>query len=97
MKYFLHRQYDGQNKRSWAKNKNLEYPKAIPLWCASHQLNRVIVQSCTEQAIRNMIGTVDSVGITMYTLFDVFTQTDQLGSYIYPLQNFILFIDCEIF
>ena len=32
---------------------NREYPKAIPpLWCApSHQLNRVIVQSCTEQAI----------------------------------------------
>ena len=55
---------------------NREYPKAIPLWCASHQLNRVIVQSCTEQAIRNMIGTVDSVGITMYTLFDVFTQTN---------------------
>ena len=31
---------------------NREFPKAIPLWCASHQLNRVIVQSCTEPPIR---------------------------------------------
>ena len=51
---------------------NKEYPKAIPLWCASHQLNRVIVQSCTEQAIRNMIGTVDSVSITMYKVCHTF-------------------------
>ena len=37
------------------------YPKAIPLWCSTHQLNRAIVQSSTEWPIRNMIGTVDSV------------------------------------
>ena len=30
---------------------NREYPKAVPLWCASHQLNRVIVQSCAEPTI----------------------------------------------
>ena len=42
---------------------NAEYPKAVPLWCASHQLNRVIVQSCAEPAIQNMIGTIDSVNI----------------------------------
>lgn len=40
---------------------NRDYPKAVLLWCASYQLNRVIVQSCTEPTIRNMIGTVDSV------------------------------------
>ena len=29
---------------------NMQYPKAVPasLWCANHQLNRVIVQSCTQ-------------------------------------------------
>ena len=42
---------------------NREYPKAVPLWCASHQLNRVIVQSCTEPPVRNMIGTVDNVSL----------------------------------
>ena len=26
---------------------NKDFPKAVPLWCASHQLNRVTVQSCT--------------------------------------------------
>ena len=40
-----------------------QYPKAVPLWCKTHQLNRVIVQSCTEPSIRNMIGTVDNVSI----------------------------------
>jgi hypothetical protein len=38
-----------------------QYPKAVPMWCAAHQLNRVIVQSCTEKPVRNMIGTVDCV------------------------------------
>ena len=42
------------------------YPKAIPLWCTSHQLNRVIVQSSRDPPIRNMIGTVDSVRILNY-------------------------------
>lgn len=42
---------------------NKDFPKAVPLWCASHQLNRVIVQSCTEHAIQNMIGMIDSVNI----------------------------------
>ena len=37
------------------------YPKAIPLWCSTYQLNRAIAQSSTEWPIRNMIGTVDSV------------------------------------
>ena len=46
---------------------NIQLPKAVPLWCATHQLNRVIVQSCTEPAIRNMIGTVDSVS----TIFSI--------------------------
>ena len=41
-----------------------QYPRAIPLWCITHQLNRVIVQSSTELAIRNMIGTVDTVSST---------------------------------
>ena len=40
-----------------------QYPKAVPLWCKTHQLNRVIVQSCTEPPVRNMIGTVDSISI----------------------------------
>ena len=40
---------------------NRQFPKAVPLWCATHQLTRAIVQSCTEPAIRNMIGIVDSV------------------------------------
>ena len=48
---------------------NREFPKAIPLWCASHQLNRVIVQSCTEPPIRNMIGTVDSVSTIWFTTY----------------------------
>ena len=34
---------------------NRQFPKAEPLWCAVHQLNRVTVQTCTEPAIRNMI------------------------------------------
>ena len=41
-----------------------QYPRAIPLWCTTHQLNRAIVQSSTELAIRNMIGTVDTVSST---------------------------------
>ena len=40
-----------------------QYPKAVPLWCTTHQLNRVIVQSCTETPVRNMIWTVDNVSI----------------------------------
>ena len=39
------------------------YPKAVPLWYTTHQLNRLIVQSCTEPPVRNVIGTVDSVSI----------------------------------
>ena len=35
-----------------------QYPRAILLWCTTQQLNRAIVQSSTELAIRNMIGTV---------------------------------------
>ena len=38
-----------------------QFPMAVPLWCATHQLNRVIVQSCSEPPIRNMIGTIHSV------------------------------------
>ena len=45
---------------------NRDYPKAVPLWCASHQLNRVIVQSCTERPIKNMIGMIDSVNMILY-------------------------------
>lgn len=45
---------------------NRDYPKAVPLWCASHQLNRVIVQSCTECPIKNMIGMIDSVNMILY-------------------------------
>ena len=40
---------------------NEQFPKAVPLWCATHQLNRVIVQSCSELPIRDMIRTIDSV------------------------------------
>ena len=47
---------------------NMQYPKSVPVWCANHQLNRVIVQSCTEPCIRNMIGTIDSVS-KIYLLF----------------------------
>ena len=36
-------------------------PKALHLWCASHQLNLVIVSSCTLPLIRNMMGTTDQV------------------------------------
>ena len=40
------------------------YPRAILQSCTTHQLNRAIVQSSTELAIRNMIGTVDTVSST---------------------------------
>ena len=40
-----------------------QYPKAVPLWCTTHQLNRVIVQSCTEHPVRNMVGTLNNVSI----------------------------------
>ena len=50
---------------------NRQYPKAIPLWCATHQLNRVIVQSCTEPSIRNMTGTIDSVSKVIFWLYVV--------------------------
>ena len=46
---------------------NRQFPKTVPLWCATHQLNRVIVQSCTAPAIRTMIGTVGSV----FTVFSI--------------------------
>ena len=36
-------------------------PKALHLWCASHQLNLVIVSSCTLPLIRKMMGTTDQV------------------------------------
>ena len=45
-----------------------QYPKAVPLWCTTHQLNRVIVQSCTEHHVRNIIGTVDSDSISLFYL-----------------------------
>ena len=38
-----------------------QYPRAIPLWCTTHQLNRAIVQSSIELALRKIIGTVDNV------------------------------------
>ena len=44
-----------------------QYPKAVPLWCTTHQLNRVIVQSCTEAPVRNMTGTVDNDRFSPYT------------------------------
>ena len=44
----------------------INYPKAVPLWCTTHQLNRVIVQSSKDPSIRNMIGTVDSVSEISY-------------------------------
>ena len=46
-----------------------QYPKAVSLWCTTHQLNRVIVQSCTEPPVRNMIGTVDNVSILPLYLY----------------------------
>ena len=45
---------------------NKDFPKAVPLCCASHQLNMAIVKSCTEHAIQNMIGMIDSVNIVFY-------------------------------
>ena len=39
------------------------YAKALHWWCASHQLNLVIVGSCTVPLIRNMIGTTDQVHV----------------------------------
>ena len=39
------------------------YAKALHWWCASHQLNLVIVGSCTVLLIRNMIGTTDQVHV----------------------------------
>ena len=42
-----------------------QFPKALYLWCASHQLNLVIVDSCILPLIRNMMGTTDQVsGLT---------------------------------
>ena len=39
------------------------YGKALHWWCASHQLNLVIVGSCTVPLIPNMIGTTDQVHV----------------------------------
>ena len=38
-----------------------QYPKALSLWCAAHQLNRCVVQACTIQEVRNMMTTADQV------------------------------------
>ena len=40
-----------------------QHPKVVPLQCTTHQLSRVIVQSCTESPVSNMTGTVYNVSI----------------------------------
>ena len=49
--------YDG------AENIQIErkWPKALPFWCCSHQLNRVIVNACSLQIVQNSIGTADKI------------------------------------
>ena len=42
------------------------YPRATLCWCAAHQLNLVIVASCTEvYGIRNMASTASGVGLLL--------------------------------
>ncbi|KAJ8038110.1 52 kDa repressor of the inhibitor of the protein kinase [Holothuria leucospilota] len=38
-----------------------DFPKAPYFWCASHQLNRVVVVPCQLPMVRNMMGTTDKV------------------------------------
>ena len=38
-----------------------QYPKALPFWCAAHQLNWCIVQACNIPMVRNMMTTYDQV------------------------------------
>ena len=61
---------------------NRLYPKAVPLWCTTHQLNRVIVQSSKDPPIRNMIGTVDSVSEISYFCIYVNIFIDRNDMYI---------------
>ena len=38
-----------------------KWPMALPFWCCSHQLNRVIVNASALQIVRNSIGTADKI------------------------------------
>uniref|UniRef100_H3ATM6 DUF4371 domain-containing protein n=1 Tax=Latimeria chalumnae TaxID=7897 RepID=H3ATM6_LATCH len=38
-----------------------KYPKALPLWCTSHQLNRCVVQAYEITTVRNMMDAADEV------------------------------------
>ena len=55
------REHGRKCQRSWSTDWG-QFPKALHLWCASHQLNLVIVDSCILPLIRNMMGTTDQVG-----------------------------------
>ena len=50
---------------------NKDFLKEVPLCCAFHQMNRVIVQSCIECAIQNMIGMIDSLNIISFYTSDL--------------------------
>ena len=41
-----------------------QFPKALPMWCAAHRLNRCIVQACTIPEVRYMMSTADQVVCT---------------------------------
>ena len=42
-----------------------QFPKALPMWCAAHRLNRrCIVQTCTIPEVRNIMSTADQVVCT---------------------------------
>ena len=67
---------------------NRQFPKAVLIWCATHKLNRIIVQSCTEPTQRNMIGTVDSVSTVLSRYLDLFV--------IHSKHSQKFFVGCEI-
>ncbi|XP_072022398.1 52 kDa repressor of the inhibitor of the protein kinase-like [Amphiura filiformis] len=55
----------GENK-GCGKRLQRKYPKSIYLWCTSHQLNRVIVQSSKNILIQNMMTMADKVAKFFY-------------------------------
>ena len=86
--FFIGRKYAWTSKSVGSRIAR-QYPKAVSLLCTTHQLNRVIIQSCTEPSIRDMIGTIDSVSI--------FPSYLCLSPYLrkwYPFNNIL---NCEVF
>ena len=52
------------NMSGKTKGVSQQFPKALPMWCAAHRLNRCIVQACTIPEVRNITSTADQVVCT---------------------------------